>query len=110
MLKEQFPFKNISAEQVINLILENGVNDEGVIKLVIDWTEKQEKEAPNDPLTMIQFNLQRARLYAAAACIDEALENFNAAREQAWNENHNELYQTIMNEMNQVEASFAQTY
>ncbi|MFH0779696.1 MAG: hypothetical protein V1928_02445 [Parcubacteria group bacterium] len=108
MNKEQFPISNVSAEQVIHLILENGVNDEGVIKLVIEWTEKQEKETPNDPLAMIQFNLKRARLYAAAACVDEALENFNAAGEQAWNENRGELYQTIMNEMDQVETTFAQ--
>lgn len=109
MNQEKFPIPNVSAEQVVDLIIRNGVEDTGVINLVLEWMKSEEEKVPNDPLAMIQFNLKRARLYAAAGCFEEAFENFNAAREQAFNENRQELYDEIMKEMDRLEDSFSNT-
>lgn len=109
-MTEKFPtpeVDKISEEEVIKVLKEKGVEDSEAKELLIAWTIEQEKEVEKskDPESPIQFNLKRARLYFAAGYIDEAFENFEAAGEQAWNEQRDELYKAIMKEMDQAEES-----
>ena len=94
-------------QQLVWLLKEKGVQDPEAREFLDKWTREQEKrvEESQDPEAAIQFNLKRARLYLEAGYVEEAFENFEAARTQAWNEQRNELYQAIMKEMDQIEKS-----
>jgi len=111
MEKEPIFEENETPEQKLVRLLkdmkEKGVENPEVMKLLDNWTREQEKkvEQTDDPEAPIKFNLLRARLYFKAGYVEEAFENFEAARMQAWNEGRDELYQSIMEEMNQIEES-----
>ncbi|MDZ7586284.1 MAG: hypothetical protein U0946_00900 [Patescibacteria group bacterium] len=95
-------------QQLVRLLKEKGVEDPEARNFLDIWTREQEKlveQSDDYHFEQIQFNLRRARLYFEAGYVDEAFENFEAARTQAWNEQRNELYQAIMKEMYQVEDS-----
>ena len=94
-------------QQLVRLLKEKGVQYPEVREFLDNWTREQEKkvEQTDDPEAPIKFNLLRARLYFKAGYVEEAFENFEAARMQAWNEGRDELYQSIMEEMNQIEES-----
>jgi hypothetical protein len=86
---------------LVRLLKEKGVEDPETRNLLINWTIEQERlvEASADPEASIQFNLRRARLYFEAGYKDEAFENFEAAKTQAWNEHRDEPCQAIAEEM-----------
>ncbi|MBU0476884.1 hypothetical protein KKB68_02680 [Patescibacteria group bacterium] len=96
-------------QELIRLLKERreGVEDPEVRALLTRWTTKQEKqvEESDDPEAPIRFNLRRARLYLEAGYREEAFENFEAARMQAWNEHREELCQATMKEMDEIENS-----
>lgn len=94
-------------QRLIRLLQEKGAEDPETRELLNNWTQEQEQkvEKSNDPDAPILLNLTRAHLYAAAGYIEEALENFEDARTQAWNEQRDKLYQAIMREMDQLEES-----
>ena len=94
-------FEN-SEDRLIRLLKENPQSSEARQALE-NWTIDQEQQVENVPLAAIEFNLRRARLYFAAGHKDAALENFEAAREQAWNEQNQKLYAAIMEEMDRLE-------
>jgi hypothetical protein len=108
-MKEREPkIESESPEQkLISLLREKGPEDGEARDLLISWTIEQERlvEQSSDPEAPIQLNLRRARLYFEAGYIDEAMENFEAAADQAWNEKRNELYEAVMEEMDQIEDS-----
>lgn len=93
---------------MIGLLKEKGAEDPEVRKSLDIWTREQEKQVKQSGdyhLEQIQFNLRRARLYFEAGYIGEAFENFEAARMQAYNEQRDELYQAIIEEMDRIEDS-----
>ncbi|KKS46612.1 hypothetical protein A2567_00825 [Candidatus Azambacteria bacterium RIFOXYD1_FULL_42_11] len=99
--------KQENAEQrLARLLKEKGAEDPEARDLLDAWTREQEErvEEGSDPAAKIEFNLKRARLYFEAGYVEEALENFEAARMQAWNENRQELYEAIMAEMDTLES------
>jgi len=103
-------FENLeTAEQkLVRLLKEKGVEDPEAKEFLDKWTREQEKlieQAEDYPLEQIKFNLRRARLYFEAGYVDEALEDFEDARTQAWNEQRTELYAAIMKEMDEMEDS-----
>ncbi|MBI2446700.1 MAG: hypothetical protein HYV51_02660 [Parcubacteria group bacterium] len=98
--------KQESAEQrLIRLLKEKGTEDPETRELLDAWTREQEEriEEGNDPAAKIEFNFKRARLYFDAGYVEEALENLEADRMEAWNENREELYEAIMAEMDMME-------
>lgn len=95
-------------QQLVWLLKEKGVEDPEARKFLDNWTREQEKlveQSDDYHLEQIQFNLRRARLYFEAGYVDEAFENFEAARTYAWNEQRDELYQAIMKEIDEIENS-----
>ena len=95
-------------QRLIRLLRERGVEDQEARKSLGDWTRGQEDEVKKsgDPATAaIELNLRKARLYFAAGYGSEALESFETARIQAWNEHREELYRAIMAEMDEFEGS-----
>lgn len=75
-------------------------------ELLNKWLLKEEgkvKESANPSLEAINLNLKRARLYYEAGFMEEAFENFEDARRQAHNEGRDDLYNLIMNEMDEKE-------
>lgn len=88
-------------QRLTRLLREKGIEDPEVKDLLIQWTIEQEKrvEGSGDSESPIRFNLRRARLYFEAGYTEEAIENFEAARTQALNEQRNELYWDITDEM-----------
>lgn len=106
MSEEEPKIEKTPEQQLIHLLKERGSEDPEAKGLLIAWTLEQEKqvEASADPEASIQFNLRRARLYFEAGFVDEALENFESARTQAWNEHRDELYEAITEEMDRVES------
>jgi len=95
-----------SAEQrLVRLLKEKGAEDPEAQSFLDLWTREQEKrvEESNDSVGQIELNLKRARLYFDSGYTEEAFENFDAARVQAWNENREELYKAIMAEMDMLE-------
>lgn len=93
-------------DRVVRLFKEKGSEDPEARDLLINWIIEQEKqvEESNDSEAVIQFNLRRARLYLRIGFKEEALENFEAARVQAWNEHRDDLYEAIEKEMNGIVA------
>lgn len=91
-------------QKLIQLLKEKGVEDPETKELLTAWTMEQEQqvEESKDPEAPIQFNLKRARLYFEAGYVDEAYENFEAARTQAHQEGRDELLQTIDDEMDKL--------
>lgn len=109
-MEEEPTFENKESpeQQLIKLLKEKGVEDLEAKEFLDNWTREQEKlveQSDDYHFEQIQFNLRRARLYFKAGYIDEAFENFEAARTYAWNEQRDELYQAIMKEMDQIENS-----
>ncbi len=95
-------------KHLAELLKERGVENPEARRLLEDWTRGQESEVKesSDPATAaIELNLRKARLYFVAGYGDEALESFGAALMQARNENREELYQTIVAEMDKLEES-----
>ncbi|MFH0815097.1 MAG: hypothetical protein V1902_03435 [Candidatus Falkowbacteria bacterium] len=90
---------------LVRLLREKGADNPEAQKLLQDWVIKEEKQvetAIDYPTELIQSNLRRARLYFTAGFVDEAMESFEAARTQAFNERRDELLQEIMNEMEKI--------
>lgn len=95
-------------QQLIRLLKEKGAGDLETRESLDNWTREQEKRVEQSDdyhLEQIQFNFRRARLYFEAGYVDEAFENFEAARMQAWNEQREELYQAIIKKMDELEHS-----
>lgn len=89
-------------QKFINLLKEKGLEDLEVKNLLDTWTKEQEKWAENQEDfkgAQIEVNLKRGRFYFAAGMMNESYESFEDARTQAWQENREELYKKIMNEM-----------
>ncbi len=115
MMEKEPTFENKEnfEQRLVRLLKEmkqKEVEDPEVMKLLHDWTCEQEKRVEqstgdNYNIAQIQFNLKRARLYFEAGYTDEAFENFEAARMQAWNEQRDKLFQEIMQEMDRIEES-----
>ena len=106
-----FENKESAEQRIVRLLKEKGAEDPETKSLLNAWTIEQEKQVeqlPDYHVAQIQFNLRRARLYFDAGYVDEAFENFEAARMQAWNENRKELYQAIMAEMDKLESDLGQ--
>ena len=105
-----FENKESAEQRLIRLLKEKGAEDPEAKSLLDTWTREQEEqvEKENNPNGAIELNLRWARLYFEAGYADEAFENFEAARMQAWNENKQELYQAIMAEMDKLESGLEQ--
>ena len=105
-----FENKESTEQQLIRLLKERGSEDLVAKSLLDTWTREQERqvEKENNSGGAIELNLRRARLYFEAGYVDEALENFEAARMQARNENKQEVYQAIMAEMDKLESDLEQ--
>lgn len=102
---KSFESKESPEQHLVRLLKGKGVEDPEARDFLDAWTQEQEKrvEEGNDLVAKIEFNLKRARLYFEAGYVEEALENFEAARMQAWNESREELYQAIMAEMDKLD-------
>lgn len=75
-----------------------------VFYLFYDWQAQEEDKLPKTSEASIEFNLRKARLFAEAGLIEEAFDEFNGVRMQAWNEGREDLYNQIMAEMDELEA------
>lgn len=104
---KSFETRENPEQRLVRLLKEKGVEDPETRNFLDAWTREQEErvEKDDDPVAKIEFNLKRARLYFEAGYVEEAIENFEAARMQAWNENREELYQEIIAEMDRLESN-----
>jgi len=95
---------NEKEKELIRSLREKGPADSDTKKMLSDWIDAEEKRVENsaDPIAAILLNLRRARLYYDAGFLEEAWENFESARRQAWNENHDELSEKIGKEMDSL--------
>lgn len=105
-----FENKESLEQQLVRLLKEKGVEYLETREFLDAWTREQEKQIEQSTgeeysIAQIQFNLKRARLYFEGGYAEEAFENFEAARMQAYNEQRDELYQAIMEEMDKIEDS-----
>ncbi|MFA5358528.1 MAG: hypothetical protein WC310_01745 [Patescibacteria group bacterium] len=89
-------------QKIARLFQERGRDDDEAKKLLINWMIEKEKLV-RDSEDAIQFNLERARLYLACGLKAEALENFHDAKNQAYQENRDELCQMIEREIVEIE-------
>lgn len=91
-------------QKLIRLLREQGPTDPEARQALLDWTIAREAQVEQsaDPAATIQLNLDRGRLYLSAGYVEEALANFNSAREQAWNEGWSDLLAAIEREMNDI--------
>jgi hypothetical protein len=112
MMKKESTFENKESpeQQLVRLLKEKGGDNPEAREFLDIWTCEQERQVEQSTgeeyrIAQIQFNLKRARLYFKSGYVEEAFENFEAARMQAWNEQRNELYQEIMREMDELEDS-----
>ncbi len=102
----KFESRESAEQKLVRLLKDKGVHDPEANEFLDKWTREQEmtiEQAEDYPLEQIQFNLRRARLYFKAGYVDEALEDFEDARTQAWNEQRTELYEAIMKEIDKLE-------
>lgn len=100
----KFENKESAEQRLVRLLKKGGIEDPEARELLDSWTQEQEAQVENSPAASIELNFRRARLYFAAGYLDESYENFEAAREQAWNDNNPELYQKIVAEMDEIES------
>ena len=92
-------------QRLAQLLRERGEKDPEVRRLLNSWEDEQERlvEASADyHLAQIELNLRRGRLYFAAGYKEDARANFESARTQAWNEGREELFRSIMEEMDKL--------
>ncbi len=102
---KEFPIlenREVSDQKLIDALKSKGVEDPEVHQLLQQWTEREERQVIN-PEDAIKFNQRMARLYIEAGYIQEGLEALESARKQAWNEQRGELFNQIMDEMDEIE-------
>ena len=92
-------------QNLISLLRDNGVEDFETKEALNKWLKNKEsliESADDIGLAKINFTLECARLYSKAGLRDLALQNFQQARLDAWQEDRNELYKQIISEMDAV--------
>ena len=93
------------AERVlIQKLCERGPDDPETRQLLNFWTEQCEAEANevNTPRANVEFNIKRAKLYRAAGLMVEAWDVLESAREQAMNEQEQDLYDEAVRIMDEI--------
>lgn len=101
MSKELPDKKEITFDQ-IREALKSGINKSETFLLLQDWTKQEENKVTTSE-GHINLDRKRAHLYFDAGYIGEAYNSFEAALEQAWNEQKIELYNEIVVEMDKME-------
>jgi len=91
--------------RLVGLFKEKGLQAPEAKKLLIEWIKMQEAKRSNDSEVEIKSNLRRARLYLRIGLVDEAFENFEDAKTQAWNEHRDDLYEAIEKEVDEIKDS-----
>jgi hypothetical protein len=92
-------------QQLVKLLKEKGPEDTEFKETFTKWTigQEQKVEKSSDYKNeQIHFNIRRARIYFEAGYLEDAFESFENARTQAWNEQFEELYKSIMDEMDRL--------
>ncbi|MDO8557026.1 MAG: hypothetical protein Q7R98_00995 [Candidatus Jorgensenbacteria bacterium] len=94
-------------ERLVVMLKEKGIEDSETKKILNAWADRLEKWVVESgmPTAGIELNLKWARMYFKAGFTDSAVENFEHAREQAFNEGKDELLKAIDAEMDKLESS-----
>lgn len=107
-MPEKIPTPEFSPEEqeLIAKLRERGI-DAKTKEALLDWTEAQEIEANaiNTPRANIELNMKRAKLYHAAGFDAEAWDVLESVRIQATNEGEDDLYETAMRMMDEIESA-----
>jgi hypothetical protein len=107
-MKERLPSVEFSEQEqlLINKLRESGPADPETRELLLQWTEEGEKEASANPSKRghIEFNLRRAKLYMAASFKDEAWENLEAVRYEAFESDEEDLQAVAEALMDEIDA------
>jgi hypothetical protein len=107
-MPEKIPTPEFSPEEqeLIAKLRERGVDDVKTKEALLDWTEAQEIEANaiNTPRANIELNVRRAKLYRVAGFNAEAWDALESVRMQASNEGEDDLYETAMRMMDEIDA------
>ena len=102
-MSEELPFlekKEITPERIIEA-LKLGIDKPEVFQLLQEWTKQEEKKVATSE-DRINLDRKRARVYFEAGYTEEAVNSFEAALEQAWNEQRIGLYNEISAEMEKL--------
>jgi hypothetical protein len=99
-------------QQLIQKLKENPDSPETKADF-IKWCEEQEslvnESIDPDRIAPIQFNIKRGRIFFLAELYEEAFENFDDARQQAYQQNQLKLVTEIESEMDQMESKFSES-
>lgn len=97
--------ERIEKAAVVELLKARGLEDPEALDMVLRWTRQQEAlvTAVNTPAAAITFTMDRADLYLAVRDRAGALDALADARLQAYQENEQELYNEIMEKMDEIE-------
>jgi len=90
-------------ERLIRMLKENGPDDPETYQFLQQWMKEQEElvTQSSDPNAQIEFDLKLARIYFKAGGEQEAFEIFEGARRQAMQEGKTDLFNAIMQEMDE---------
>lgn len=107
-MPEQFEGREkfVSEEQVIEVLKTRGLKDESARELLLEWVKQLEAEADceNTARANAECGLKQALLYYKAGYSAEALECLELSRLEAWNRGDEELYNSIVDLMDQIEG------
>lgn len=97
--------ERIEKEKVLEMLRANGFEHPETKDMVLAWTEQQETlvSKENTASARISFEIERSDLYVAIGDMDGALECLEDARTQAHQEDETELYDLIMNKMDEID-------
>ena len=102
-----FENKETPEQQLVRLLKEKGPEGPEYKELLNDWLKKEElkvRELEDEFAAMelnLKISLKCARIYFEAGYLDDAYENFEAARMQAHHSGMKDLYDAIMKEMDE---------
>ena len=111
-MPEQFEGKEkfVSEEQVIEALKTRGLEDESARELLLKWVKQLEAEADreNTARANAECGVKQALLYYKTGYPAEALEALELSRLEAWNRGDEELYNNIVDFMDQIERQSEQ--
>lgn len=116
-MPEKFPSsESVNRQELIEALRTKGIKDPETRELLQKWAEAKEAEvmaknnaeASDNVRAAIEFERERAKLYFEAGYINEALDTLEDARLQAHQIGDQELYNTIMAEMDKIEEESAE--
>ena len=94
---------SVTREEVVRLFKDNAHSEEAIAALQI-WMAHEEARVSqeNTSKATLRLNVSVAELYRDAGLTEEALEAFEQAAQQAWQEHEDDLYESLIAEADKL--------